>query len=321
VPAVQIVATSRLFKAGILVKSGDALERLAEADVAVFDKTGTLTHGRPVLINASEAPQDVIEGAARLARASRHPLSRALAAAAGPGPVAADVREVPGQGMEALTEAGWQRLGRASFVTQRDTAESDGSVLWFAQAGQAPVSFTFRDTLRTDARESIEALRQMGLGVEMLSGDRAQPAAAVAQALSIVQWQAAADPTSKTTHLAHLQQAGHRTLMVGDGLNDAAALSLAHVSISPGTAVQAAQNAADMILQGERLQPIVEAVEVARRARVLVLQNFAFAALYNICAVPLAALGMVTPLIAAVAMSGSSLVVMLNALRLARKGG
>jgi Cu2+-exporting ATPase len=160
----------------------------------------------------------------------------------------------------------------------------------------------------------------MGLGVEMLSGDREQPAAAVARALSIANWQAAADPTSKTEHLANLQQAGHRTLMVGDGLNDAAALSLAHVSISPGTAVQAAQNAADMILQGERLGPIVEAVDVARRARQLVLQNFAFAALYNACAVPLAALGLVTPLIAAVAMSGSSLVVMLNALRLARKG-
>ncbi len=320
VPAVQIVATSRLFKAGILVKSGDALERLAEADVAIFDKTGTLTHGRPVLANASEISPSVIEDAARLARASKHPLSRALSAAAGPGPVAAGVREIPGQGLEAPTDSGWQRLGRASFVMQRDNAESDGSVLWFGQAGDVPVSFIFRDTLRTDARESIEALGRMGLGVEMLSGDREQPAAAVARALSIVQWQAAADPTGKTAHLAQLQQAGHRTLMVGDGLNDAAALSLAHVSISPGTAVQAAQNAADMILQGERLGPIVEAVDVARKARQLVQQNFAFAALYNVCAVPLAALGLVTPLIAAVAMSGSSLVVMLNALRLARKG-
>ena len=320
VPAVQIVATSRLFRNGILVKSGDALERLAEADIAVFDKTGTLTHGRPVLTNASEVPAGVLERAAMLARASKHPLSRALAHAAGPGTVLADAREIAGAGVEGLGPEGAVRLGRASFAGGDGSSGADGSELWYQEPGHPPVVFRFSDSLRKDAAESVAALRQMHLGIEMLTGDREGPAATAAAALAIGKWTACSDPTQKTRHLEQLKAQGHRVLMVGDGLNDAAALSLAHVSVSPGTAVQASQTAADMILQGEDLNPIVEAVDVARRARTLVFQNFAFSAAYNVLAVPLAALGMVTPLIAAIAMSGSSLVVMLNALRLARRG-
>jgi Cu2+-exporting ATPase len=319
VPAVQIVATSRLFKSGILVKSGDALERLAEADVAVFDKTGTLTHGRPVLTNGENVSRDVLERAAQMARASKHPLSRALASAAGPGTVLADVREIPGDGLECRNAEGTLRLGRAAFAGDGSSAQADGSVLWYSEPGHAPVALHFSDSVRADAAASVKALKAMGLKVEMLTGDLDKPAAAAAATLSIETWTACSDPAQKTQHLERLRKQGHHVLMVGDGLNDAAALSLAHVSISPGTAVQASQSAADMILQGESLSPIVEAVDVARRARSLVFQNFAFSAIYNVLAVPLAALGMVTPLIAAVAMSGSSLIVMLNALRLARR--
>jgi Cu2+-exporting ATPase len=319
VPAVQIVATSRLFKSGILVKSGDALERLAEADVAVFDKTGTLTHGRPVLTNGENVSRDVLERAAQMARASKHPLSRALASAAGPGTVLADVREIPGDGLECRNAEGTLRLGRAAFAGDGSSAQADGSVLWYSEPGHAPVALHFSDSVRADAAASVKALKSMGLKVEMLTGDLDKPAAAAARTLSIDTWTACSDPAQKTQHLERLQKQGHHVLMVGDGLNDAAALSLAHVSISPGTAVQASQTAADMILQGESLSPIVEAVDVARRARSLVFQNFAFSAIYNVLAVPLAAMGMVTPLIAAVAMSGSSLIVMLNALRLARR--
>ena len=319
VPAVQIVATSRLFKSGILVKSGDALERLAEADVAVFDKTGTLTHGRPVLTNGDGVSRDVLERAAQMARASKHPLSRALASAAGPGTVLSDVREIPGDGLECQTAEGMLRLGRAAFAGDGSSAQAEGSVLWYSEPGHAPVAFHFSDSVRADAAASVKALKSMGLKVEMLTGDLDKPAATAARTLSIDTWTACSDPAQKTQHLERLQKQGHHVLMVGDGLNDAAALSLAHVSISPGTAVQACQTAADMILQGESLGPIVEAVDVARRARSLVFQNFAFSAIYNVLAVPLAALGMVTPLIAAVAMSGSSLIVMLNALRLARR--
>lgn len=319
VPAVQIVATSRLFKSGILVKSGDALERLAEADVAVFDKTGTLTHGRPVLTNERAVPREVLLRAAQLARASRHPLSRALATAAGPGTVLGDVREVTGEGVEGQGPEGMVRLGRASFAGGGESSGNDGSVLWYQEPGRPPVDFHFSDSVRGDAASSLEHLKAMGLRVEMLTGDREQPAAAAAKALSIETWTACSDPAQKTQRLEQLKKQGHHVLMIGDGLNDAAALSMAHVSISPGTAVQASQTAADMILQGEALHPIVEAVDVARRARALVFQNFAFSAAYNVLAVPLAALGLVTPLIAAMAMSGSSLVVMLNALRLARR--
>jgi len=319
VPAVQIVATSRLFRSGILVKSGDALERLAEADVAVFDKTGTLTHGRPVLTNGDSVSRDVLERAAQMARASKHPLSRALASAAGPGTVLADVREIPGDGLECQNAEGTLRLGRAAFAGDGSSAQAEGSVLWYSEPGHAPIALHFSDSVRADAAASVKALKAMGLKVEMLTGDLDKPAAAAAATLSIETWTACSDPAQKTQHLERLQKQGHHVLMIGDGLNDAAALSLAHVSISPGTAVQASQSAADMILQGESLSPIVEAVDVARRARSLVFQNFAFSAIYNVLAVPLAALGMVTPLIAAVAMSGSSLIVMLNALRLARR--
>ena len=318
VPAVQIVATSRLFRSGVLVKSGDALERLAEADVVVFDKTGTLTYGRPVLVERDTNATTMLPHAAMLARASRHPLSRAVANAAGPGIAAANVQEVAGQGLEGDVAGRKARLGRASFVGAPAGGDDSTSVIWYAEEGHAPVAFHFTDGLRQDAAACVRELGQLGLAVEMLSGDREAPAAAAAREAGISVWHAANNPTQKSDHLDSLKQAGHRVLMIGDGLNDAAALSVAHVSISPGTAVQASQTAADMILQGEELQPIVEAIRVARRAHSLVLQNFAFSAAYNVLAVPLAALGMVTPLIAALAMSGSSIIVMLNALRLAK---
>jgi Cu2+-exporting ATPase len=256
--------------------------------------------------------------AAMLARASRHPLSRAVANAAGPGIAAANVQEVAGQGLEGDVAGRKARLGRALFVGAPAGDDDSTSVIWYAEEGHAPVAFHFTDGLRQDAAACVSELGQLGLAVEMLSGDREAPAAEAARQAGITVWHAANTPTQKSDHLDALKRAGHRVLMIGDGLNDAAALSVAHVSISPGTAVQASQTAADMILQGEQLQPIVEAIRVARRAHSLVLQNFAFSAAYNVLAVPLAALGMVTPLIAALAMSGSSIIVMLNALRLAK---
>jgi Cu2+-exporting ATPase len=319
VPAVQIVATSRLFRAGLLVKSGDALERLAQADTVVFDKTGTLTHGRPLLRNKSDIKRGDLERAASLARASRHPLSRALADAAGPGLTATDVREVAGEGLEATLDGARARLGRAAWVRSEAIAQSDASHLWFKVEGAPAIRFDFEDILRNDATSAVRALGARGLAVEMLSGDRDAPTRAVAREVGISVWRAANDPAQKAQYLEGLRAQSRNVLMIGDGLNDAAALALAHVSISPGTAAEASQAAADMVLQGEDLSPIVEAVDVARHTRALVLQNFAFAALYNALAVPLAAFGQVTPLIAAVAMSASSLIVMANALRLGRR--
>jgi len=315
VPAVQIVATGRLFKRGVFVKSGDALERLAQADHVVLDKTGTLTLGQPELI--TPLPSETLRIAAALARVSRHPLSRALAAAAGPGRPAEDVRELPGQGLEGSVAGAPVRLGSKAFVApQAQGAAHGGEELWLRIGADAPIQLRFRDAPRQDAAAVVQALAQRGLAAELLSGDRREAVAAAAQAVGLARWTAEAAPADKVARLAALHKAGRKPLMLGDGLNDAAALSAAHASASPGTAIGASQAAADLVFQGALLGPVVEAVDVARAARRRVAQNLAFSALYNIVAVPFAAFGFVTPLIAALAMSGSSLVVTLNALRL-----
>ena len=315
VPAVQIVATGRLFRRGILVKSGDALERLAEIDTAIFDKTGTLTIGRQALKTEPGIAPETLAAAAGLARASRHPLARSLAAAAGIGPVADGAHEVAGLGVEAVVDGVTQRLGRADWV---GAAHGDGaaSELWFRAGEAAPIRFSFDDPLRIDAGQALAAISARGIGIEMLSGDREPAAERIAREAGVAEWRAGADPKQKIARVEALTAGGHRALMVGDGLNDAAALALAHVSISPGTAVDATQAAADMVLQGDALSPIVDAIDVSRQARRRVLENFAFAAAYNVVAVPLAAAGLVTPLIAALAMASSSLIVTLNALRI-----
>lgn len=315
VPAVQVVATERLFRRGMFVKSGDALERLAQIQKVVFDKTGTLTTGNPVLCDREQIAPEILYRAAKLARASRHPLACALTAAAGPGEAAGDVREVAGSGLERGAGADLERLGSAGWCG----AENPGAVqLWYRRGIEPPVGFRFEDRIRPDARALVRDLEAKGLSVEMLTGDVPLIAAGVAQEAGIAEWQAKVRPEQKARHLEALAKANVRALMVGDGLNDAAALAMAHVSIAPGTAADISQKAADMVLRGGDLMPIAEAIAVARKARRLVLENFALALAYNLTAIPLAALGMVTPLIAAATMAGSSLLVTLNALRLMR---
>lgn len=315
VPAVQVVATERLFRRGMFVKSGDALERLAQIQKVVFDKTGTLTTGNPVLCDREQIAPEILYRAAKLARASRHPLACALTAAAGPGEAAGDVREVAGSGLERGAGADLERLGSAGWCG----VENPGAVqLWYRRGIEAPVGFRFEDRIRPDAKALVRDLEAKGLSVEMLTGDVPLIAAGVAQEAGIAEWQAKVRPEQKARHLEALAKANVRALMVGDGLNDAAALAMAHVSIAPGTAADISQKAADMVLRGGDLMPIAEAIAVARKARRLVLENFALALAYNLTAIPLAALGMVTPLIAAATMAGSSLLVTLNALRLMR---
>ncbi len=316
VPAVQIVATGRLFARGILVKTGDALERLAEIDTVVFDKTGTLTEGKLRLANAHEIAPETLQAAARLARVSQHPLARALATAAGPGPVALEVRETAGAGLEAYEDDVRLRLGSAIWCGTK--SEGEATELWFRNGSAPPVCFAFQDNLRADVRALIAGLHSRGLAVEMLTGDTPAVAREVALDIGISIWRAGMKPADKVARLETLRADGRRVLMVGDGLNDAAALALAHVSMAPGSAADVSQLAADMVLRSDALLPILEAICVARKARALVLQNFALAALYNVIAVPVAALGLITPLLAAAAMSSSSLLVSLNALRLAR---
>ncbi len=314
VPAVQIAASGRLFRKGVLVKSGAALERLAEVDTVVFDKTGVLTVGRATLMDADS---DALPLAAQLARASRHPLSRALAEAAGPGPAAPDAREVAGQGVEARIDGETARLGRALWVGADIEAGAE-TELWFRLGDRAPVRFAFADDLRPDAPATVAACRKLGLKVLILSGDIGPAVLRAALAVGVEDWTSGLTPVDKAAAVDALQAKGHKVLMVGDGLNDAAALSRAHASMAPGLAADVSQTASDLVFTSDRLDSVVIAIRVARTARLLALQNFAFSALYNAVAAPMALLGLVSPFVAAIAMSSSSLIVSLNALRLYR---
>lgn len=314
VPAVQITASARLFRRGVLVKSGAALERLAEVDHVVFDKTGVLTEGRPRLLDPVPA---AIAMAAPLARASAHPLARALSAQAGVSALAEDVTETPGQGVEGWIAGRRARLGRAGFVGVPGATPSE-TELWFGFDDDTKIRFSFADAIRPDAAETIAALRRRGLTVEILSGDLDAPVAKVAAALGVETWRAGLTPAEKSEAIAARGRDGRRVLMVGDGLNDAPALANAHAAMAPGSALDASQNAADLVFSGEGLGAVVVALDVARSARRRALENFAFAALYNLIAAPAAMFGFINPFVAALAMSGSSLAVTLNALRTGR---
>jgi len=311
VPAVQVVASGALFRRGVLVASPTALERLASADHVVLDKTGTLTEGRPRLLPGARTEGDLREGAS-LAASSRHPLARALCRACPDSAPATGVREVPGEGMI----LGETRLGSARFVGAEDTA---GLSLHLARPAVAPVAFRFADSLRADAAAAVQAFQRAGLSVELLSGDAPDVVARMAAEAGIMLHTASATPAAKAAHIAALQAQGRRVLMVGDGLNDAAALAGAHVSAAPAEGTDLAQAASDFVLMGGGLLPLAEAVERARLAQRVARQNIALAFGYNIIAMPVAVAGFATPLLAALVMATSSLVVIGNALRVGRR--
>lgn len=320
VPAVLTAASGRLFRRGVLLKDGAALERLAEVDAVVFDKTGTLTTGRPVLTNAADLEARDFALAAALAEDSAHPLSRAIteaAAAARIRPARVEGRqEVPGLGTEAVAGGARVRLGRAEWVGgDPDLADT---AAWLRQGDAPPVALRFADAPRPDAAAAIARLTAAGLPVTLLSGDAPAPVARLAGDLGIAGWIARATPQSKVAELAALRDRGRRVLMVGDGLNDAAALAAAHVSMSPASAVDASRSAADLIVLGNDLSRVPASIALARTARRRIVENFVFAFAYNLVTIPIAFAGHVTPLVAAIAMSTSSIVVCLNALRLGR---
>jgi len=318
VPVVQVIATGRLLRAGILVKSATALERLTKVTGIIFDKTGTLTTGKPELVG--EPDQDKLLFAAGMAANSNHPLSRALVRAAGNVTALPNVSEQAGLGLVTPGPSGPIRLGSRAFCDVAENADvpSDiaGPELWLSEPGVAPTRFVFRDTMRSDAPDVIDNLRTRGFEMTLLSGDRESTVRQLAETLGIPVWQARMSPTQKAAHIQTRSDEGKCDLMVGDGINDAPALAAAHASMSPATAAEISQNAADIVFQGDRLGAVIEAIDVARKADQLVRQNFALSFAYNVITIPLAVSGYVTPLIAAIAMSSSSLVVIANALRL-----
>lgn len=322
VPAVQVAATSRLFGRGVLVKAADGLERLAEVDTIVFDKTGTLTLGEPRLLDGQEVSDDVLAGAAGLAAASRHPYARAVVRAAQDRglavTVSAGVTEITGSGLTRQTDGGEERLGSAAWCGIAGETGQEAA-LWYVRPGASPAALRFEDRLRPDAADAIAKLKSAGYDIELLSGDRTGSVDAVARDIGIEAWQARQNPAQKIARLDALKAAGRKVLMVGDGLNDAPALAAAHASISPSTAADVSQTTADVVFQGESLGVVIEALAVAKAARRMALQNFGLSLGYNAIFVPLAVMGFANPLIAAIAMSSSSIAVTANAVRLRSK--
>ncbi len=315
VPTAQVVASGALLKRGLLVKDGSALERLAEVDVALLDKTGTLTLGepRPDISTLDAEARSVALG---LAQASRHPLSRGLADAlrdAGAEPaVVSDIEEVGGSGLR----GNW--AGKLVALERPDTEES--AMATSLVIGDREITLTFADPLRCDVADTLATLEEQDISASILSGDRSAAVEDVARRLAVPAT-AEASPQDKLATLEALREAGRRPLMVGDGLNDGPALAAAHASIAPGTASDASQQAADAVFIGERMMPVALAIRVARRTMDIVRQNFTLAIVYNALAVPLALFGYVTPLLAAIAMSLSSLIVVANSLRLTGSAG
>ncbi|MEQ8366460.1 MAG: heavy metal translocating P-type ATPase [Roseicyclus sp.] len=317
VPAVTTAASGRLFRRGMLIKDGTALERLAEVDTVVFDKTGTLTTGAPDPIGLDTLADTQARVALALARGSSHPLAEALTsglAARGVRPAHVEaLSEHPGYGIAGTWKGQPVQLGRAAWVG----ADAPDVTATFLRIGDsAPVMIAFADTLRDGAADLVETLKAQGKRVMLVSGDTQAAVRRFAAGIGINDVVAEALPMEKAQIVADLAKDGARVLMVGDGLNDSAALAGAHVSISPASGLDAARAASDMVLMNRSLAPIADAMRTAVSARARIRENFSIATVYNILAVPLAVAGLCSPLIAALAMSSSSITVSLNALRL-----
>lgn len=313
VPVVQVLAVEWLMKRGILVKSGDALERLTDADMVVLDKTGTLTLGAPSAdLSALSIAHQAL--AASLADYSKHPLSRAVSSAYGGARLTLqDVREIAAQGLE-----GRMQSGDIVFLGKDEASEALQSTVSLRINSEAVGIITFVDALRPHAAQTLDVLHQLGLQTQLLSGDRAALVAAIATPLGFDAAQGDMLPDAKWRAIEALQAQGKRVLMVGDGLNDAPALAKAHVSMSPASGMDITQNTADIVFQGQSLLAVADSIRLARFSTKLVKHNFALSVGYNLLAIPLALVGLVTPMVAAIAMSASSLVVIANSFRLRR---
>jgi len=319
VPAAMARALAVLAQRGVLVVTPDAVERLQRADYFVFDKTGTLTH-RQAEVAAASASRDVplercLAIAAQLEAGSMHPIALALrAAAGGVAPSGAQAVETIAGGVSGLIDGERYRIGRPDFALGDGAADGEDIVL--ADARGELARFRVRETLRLQAQPVIAALRAAGAGIEILSGDGAARTAAVASRLGVPDWRARQSPLQKMQRLAELRAAGHIVAVVGDGVNDAPALAGADLAVAVGGGAELAHSSADVVLAGDRLESLVEARRVASLTGRIMRQNLVWAVAYNAATLPLAALGLVPPWLAAIGMSLSSLAVIANSLRI-----
>jgi Cu2+-exporting ATPase len=325
-PASLSAAIGSLTRRGMLVAQSRALEVMPRVDTVVFDKTGTLTTGELVLERqfdadpAQQAHNRLVAHSLELH--SEHPVARALVDDSLQGLAVAQRVNHPGRGVEGVIDGRRYYLGNAGFIRERarlpETLElaEDRQIVFLARDGQWLAGFVFNDPLKADARETVDALRAMGLEVRILSGDRESYVAAIARQLGIDHWDAEQLPEQKLLRVKQWQSEGRRVAMVGDGINDAPVLAAADLSVSLSFGADLARAAADLVINGGQLQPLVDAFRITRKTLRVIRQNFAWAVGYNIVAVPFAMAALVPPWLAAIGMSLSSLVVVLNALRL-----
>jgi P-type Cu2+ transporter len=321
VPVAHVVSAGRLFNAGILMKDGSALERLSAITDAVFDKTGTLTTGQPT-VRTTTIPKGLMTAIVKaMALRSVHPASRALAKHFSDDPETqlGEVREVPGGGMEASYKNKQVRLGRVDWVAEIADETSMGSHdhgVAFAIEGGSLYVTELTETLRADGRWMVETLQSKDIRCGIVSGDNEVPVARIAASLGIGKFKSSMRPGEKLNYLNQAASEGHIVLMVGDGLNDAPALIAAHVSMAPSSASDVGRTAADFVFTRGSLSAVNYVYDIATATSRIVRQNFGLAILYNILAVPLAMSGQLNPLLAAIAMSTSSIIVVANSLRL-----
>jgi Cu2+-exporting ATPase len=348
-PAALTVATGAFSRLGVLITRGHAIETLARVTHFIFDKTGTLTAGRLQLVNVhllgSLSEQDVLALAAGLEQQSEHPIGRALCQAAAERRIAArcevgavsEVRARTGQGIEARVDGRMVRIGTLAYAGElhgqplpeqwlqwlvvagaekNDSAELAGSLVALADEQGWLACFLLQDQLRPDAVALLAGLRAQGMQLSILSGDAPATVAAVAAQLGIADAHGGQTPEAKHAYIKQLQAQGAVVAMVGDGVNDAPVLAQAQVSIAMGGGADLARKAADVVMLGDALLPLLAALRLARRTLRVVRQNLLWAFTYNILAIPAAMTGVVTPWMAGIGMSASSLLVVLNALRL-----
>lgn len=322
VPVTNVIAANQLFKNGILMRDGTALERAAEIIRVAFDKTGTLTFGTPKLAKGEIEDLGEMTKAYLKALTSRssHPASKAIANAlhdVAQGKVS-DIREIAGFGVEGHLNGKTIRLGRAAWVNEiaSDDKKPIEDKISYAVEGDALHQFNLLETLRTDAVKAQQYLDQHNISTEILSGDGDRAVSKIAKRLNIDTYQAGLKPADKHAHLQNLGSKNIPTMMVGDGLNDAPSLAAAHVSMAPASACEVGRQAADFIFTNDSLNAVPYTLSTAQLSKRIIKQNFGIAIAYNTIAIPLAFLGYITPLIAAIAMSASSIIVVLNSLRL-----